>query len=131
MGYEYSETIQEVAEDLIKEKDHLKWIGGSGFNIAYMASDKIKKHGGMRTYGECVMLPELYQTMTGYDFVIIIYTMNVDYMDEDQINTLVEHELLHVWKKDNGSPCIRQHDIGDFRKIVEAYGLNWADKKEG
>lgn len=98
--------------------------------IAFLGSDKEKKSRGMLVKGECVKFAKKYAWLGDFDFMIIVYEPNCAGMDDDQMLTLIRHELNHIGVEvqEDGTAkySIRQHDIQDFRCIVDERGLDWA-----
>ena len=61
------------------------------------------------------------------------YEPNIITFNEDQLRTLLFHELLHVKIdiSDDGTEKYgtNPHDIEDFREIIDRFGMDW-DKPE-
>jgi len=59
----------------------------------------------------------------------VIYETNTAGMTEQQLRILLYHELLHVGIDEAGEGLkyvITPHDIEDFRKVIDRYGIDWA-----
>ena len=96
-----------------------------GVRIAWLVSDKAKKNGNKLIFADCRKTTAQYLWCCDYDFMITVYEPNVDYMNDQQIEILLEHELMHVGWKDDG-PCIIPHDAEEFTEIIRKYGIDWA-----
>jgi predicted metallopeptidase len=59
---------------------------------------------------------------TELPFGIIVYEMNTDYFNENQIKILMFHELLHIPKRETDK--LIDHDVKDFRRIL-GIDLDW------
>lgn len=124
---EYAQIGAEIIRDVLP---HL-----ADLDIAYLSSGREKKlQGGKVVYGECV---KVNQTMYGwccpYDFMIIIYDMNIAHLDESQLRILIEHELMHIGIDEESGDETRYyivpHDVEEFNEIIRKYGLRWSDAK--
>lgn len=124
--YWRSAEYKKLAETVIDEMSDLHWIRGRGFEIEYLESDREKRSNGRDIYAECIKVPELYNTLTGDDFLIVVYLPNVSHLTADQKKILMYHELLHIGADGNGSARINPHDVEDFRRIIDRYGIDWS-----
>lgn len=122
--------MAEIAEKVIQQHEDLHWILESGLRIGYRMSDQAKtKDGGSQfVEGECHKCNPLERSLEAeYDFVIIFYQPNIEYMTAEQLEILMYHELLHVGLTAGGDPKINPHDyvINDFRAVIEKHGVDW------
>ena len=126
---EISEKYEHLAEMVMEEHPDLHWIRQAGINICYLESDQEKVKASGAVLGECRLVTEPWQVFCPYDFLIIIYLPNVIHLNEEQEKILLYHELLHVdvTEKD-GEPKYRvaPHDIEDFKRVIDQYGVRWA-----
>lgn len=124
-----SEEYTELAQEVIQEKPDLEWLTKADVSIAFMRSDKEKKSKGKLVFGECILVNELYKSFCPYDFLIVIYEQNISELSRDQVKILLYHELLHVGVDEKNGQLKKRivpHDIEDFRKIIDQYGIDWA-----
>lgn len=127
--YWISEKYERLAEEVIEEQDDLHWIRDAGISIGYLESDKEKTSASGLVFGECTLVKEIYRQYCPHDFLITIFFPNVARFSEEQKKILLYHELLHVdMCEKNGEPKYRvaPHDVEDFEKIIERYGVRWA-----
>ena len=78
--------------------------------------------------GECKLVQNIYKLFCPYDFLIIIYDVNAASLSPDQMKILIEHELRHMgydFTKGEPTPYIVPHDVEEFDKIIEKWGLHW------
>ena len=124
---ERSERMEEIAREVIEEHEDLSWIEEDRIQIAYVVCDQEKKHQDRFVLGECKKADPTMKALAGCDFVVTFYEPNVRHFTDQQLRILMYHELLHAAIK-NGSLAIEPHDyvVGEFRKIVEEYGADWA-----
>lgn len=118
----------ELASELIKTENALRYIFDSNVTIIYLSSQAERKSKGRITCGECEKVPEKYKWAVPADFTITIFEPNVENFSEDQIKTLLFHELLHVGILKDGDEekyFIRPHDLEDFKLIIDRYGTEW------
>lgn len=125
---ELSSVYEAIGKALIKEREDLHHL--DGVRIAYLASDQDKKSNGRVIFGECRKVSPQYAWCCPYDFMITIYEPNIiEYgFDEEQITSLIWHELLHCGVEDTDAGMkfrIIPHDIEDFDKIIAAAGMHW------
>lgn len=128
---EMSDLYTRLAENVIREHPDLQWIGKADIAVGFMASDKPKKSNGRLVMGECIRVKDLYRSFCPFDFLIVIYEQNTEYLTDEQMKILLYHELLHVGIDESGEEpkyVVRPHDIEDFRSVIARYGLDWAGR---
>lgn len=125
MKHEYytKDEYTNIGKALIEDDERLQALG---FDIFFLCSDNEKKSKHKVIFAECVKVQEMYRFFIPHDFIIVIYEPNIAGMTDEQKRILIEHELLHVGADDNGEPQIVPHDVEEFRKIIEKYGIDWA-----
>lgn len=120
--YERSEKLRALGEKVIAEHpDLFGFIPELGMEIAYLNSDEKKFKPGMQVNADCEKVKDKYAELIPYDFIITFYKNDVP---EEKHELLMMHELMHVGWED-GKAKIRQHDVQDFKAIIEAYGTDW------
>lgn len=127
-----SEQMEEIAQEVIKEhEEDLRWIEQEEIKIAYVYSDREKRKQGRRIFGECKKADPVTKELAQCDFIITFYEPNTERFTDKQLHILMYHELLHATIK-NGNTAIEPHDyiVGDFRKIIDEYGADWAEPKK-
>ena len=120
----------EIADELIREEYSLLHLAESRAKIIYLSSDYAKTSKGKLVFGQCEKVADKYKWGIPADFTITVFEPNVEKFTEDQIRILLHHELLHVGidKKADGSESysIVDHDIEDFKLILNKYGTDWS-----
>lgn len=97
-----------------------------GVAVGFISSSKKKTRGKTQlVYGECKKVPEIWKLYCPYDFVIIIYDLNCEHLDDKKMKILMWHELLHIGIDDKGEPYVKPHDVEEFDDIIKEYGLRW------
>lgn len=115
----YTEIGERVKARLFPELEAIK--------VVWLVSDKPKQKKGMITHADCTPVNKgRYEWCCDYDYMITVYENNMGYMSEHQIEILLEHELMHIDPSGKGTV---PHDLEDFKKIIEKYGVDW--DKEG
>jgi predicted metallopeptidase len=67
-----------------------------------------------------------YKTLTPKPIMIIIHKENWDELPESKRALLIYHELSHIIiDEKSGEFKLLRHDIQDFAKILEKYGILW------
>lgn len=119
-----------IALDLLINEPSLQHIKESHAVIIYLESDYAKTSKGKLVFGQCEKIQDKYKWGIPADFTITVFNPNVEKFTDDQIRTLLHHELLHVGidKKADGSESysIVDHDIEDFKLILDKYGTDWS-----
>lgn len=120
----------EIADELIHMEPSLQHIMNSNVTIIYLESDYAKTSKGKLVFGQCEKIQDKYKWRIPADFTITVFEPNVEKFTDDQIRILLHHELLHVGidKKADGSESysIVDHDIEDFKLILDKYGTDWS-----
>ena len=120
-----SDTMEILAEEIIKSFPEFSFIVDEGIRITYLESDKEKKSKGKIVFGECEKVQDKFKWAIPADFTITFYTENVSGFTKEQMQILMEHELRHIGEKD-GKFFVKPHDIEDFETILKRYGMNWS-----
>ena len=119
-----------IALELLMNEPSLQHIKESHAVIIYLESDYAKTSKGKLVFGQCEKVADKYKWGIPADFTITVFEPNVQKFTEDQIRILLHHELLHVGidKKADGSESysIVDHDIEDFKLILDKYGTDWS-----
>ena len=119
-----SEEYQQMADELIQEREELEDIKNSDVTIICLASDHAKKTGDHVVFGQCEKIAEKYKWGIPCDFTITVFEPNVAGFSEEQLKILIFHELLHVGI-DGSRLFIRKHDLEDFKIIISEFGVDW------
>ena len=129
-----SEHYAEIGADLIATEDALVDIANSGATIIYLSSEHKKMSSGKAVHAECEKISDKYKWGIPCDFTITVFEPNVEGFTEDQIRTLIFHELLHVkidFNEDGTeSYGINPHDLEDFKLIIDRFGTDWSKVDE-
>lgn len=133
-SYEESERVATIAKALIKKHHpHLK-----GASIAYVmkhveeGSDKTPKPGREGKHPKVATaraVPKLYLLLTGNDFVIEVDEFYWNFLSVEQQEAIVDHELTHCSRDEDGW-YIRDHDVQEFRSILERHGFYMPNLEE-
>ena len=119
-----------LAAKIIEEEEVLTDIANSQATIVYLSSDNAKTSKGKAVGGECEKVSDKYKWGIPADFTITVFEPNIIGFTDQQIRTLLFHELLHVGIefKEDGSEryYIRPHDYEDFKIITDRYGTDWS-----
>jgi hypothetical protein len=121
--YWEADCVQAIAADLIPENHpHLKPA-----NIAYLFQDKARKRGDFVILGSARKAREIDKKLHGYDFIVCIAHDTWEELTVQEHIKLVDHELCHcsyvVDKKGNLTWVTIDHDVKDFKAIIERYGV--------
>jgi len=123
------EEYAEIAKEIIETEDSLIDVANSHATIIYLGSDNAKTSKGKKVLGECEKVSDKYKWSIPADFTITVFEPNIIGFTDDQLRTLLFHELLHVGVDyvDDGEEkySIRPHDYEDFKIITDRYGTEW------
>lgn len=119
-----NEKFQEIAEDLIIEREELKELRESDVTVILLDSDSAKKNKREKVLGQCEKVADKWKWAVPCDFTITLFKPNIIGLTEDQIKILIFHELLHIGI-DGDKMFIRDHDLKDFKVIIDEFGVNW------
>ncbi len=126
--YTLNDEVRLLGESVIAEYEEFEHLHhpNAPCRIAYMYSDKEKKHDGRRVYADTTKLSEMMKDLTGYHFVITFYGPSVDDLPEELLRILMYHELLHVgYEPATLKYWLNSHDVEDFECIITRYGIDW------
>jgi len=129
MPYETDERVEQLAADLIS-KHHPRLAGAK---IAYLMNlnptpAKPPRLGKKRKLGSSAIVPEKFNSLCGYDFVIEIRKDLWKGMDLETQEALLDHKLCHCGCDEDGC-YIRGHDVTEFREILDRHGFWQRDLK--
>ncbi|MEN6440920.1 MAG: putative metallopeptidase [Syntrophobacter sp.] len=95
-------------------------------SICYMMRKKHGSKNGAIVLGKCHKVSPRDKILHGYDYLIILaWDMWMMFNDIEK-EALLLHELLHVFKDEKGeNPAwkIEPHNVEEFSKVIEVYGL--------
>ena len=130
-----NKNFEAIAQELIDTEPALAYIKNSRVRIAYLDSDQAKKTSGDKlVHGECEKIAAKYKWKIDADFTITLFVKNNIGMSEEQIRILLFHELLHIGIEQGPDGeevySVNQHDLEDFKVIIDKYGTDWAGQSE-
>lgn len=118
-----------IGKRLIKNDESLSYIRDSDVRIVFLSSDHEMKSGRKIVMGLCEKVPEKFKWAVRYDFMITLFEPNIERLTDKQLEIVILHELMHVGIEHDGNEeiyYINQHDVEDFRTIIDRYGLDWS-----
>lgn len=122
--YEPDKELQKLGKAIIKKFPEFDFINDYGIRIGYVKTEEVKS-GEKTTYADTRKVTDVYQAYLPFDFVITFYG-DVEFLSDKQRKLLMYHELRHIEVGTKGYK-VRQHEVEDFRNILELYGINWMD----
>lgn len=129
--FSMSFEIEELADSVIDAMTDLSYIRETGVKVGYMVSNKEKTSRGKTIYADCEKVKPKNRKFIPYDFLITVYAPNVKLLTKNQMKALLYHELLHIGvevdKNGEVKHYIVPHDVEDFRKITDRFGLDWCE----
>lgn len=100
-------------------------------SVDYLWRGKGSTRGGKLVLGKTQRPSGLLKLYSKADFVIILAADHCrnQKLDEDQLEALLFHELLHIGSDDEGEPTLVAHDVEAFVEEIKEYGLWKSDLK--
>lgn len=126
---ERSEYIEQIAEKVIAEREELEHLRDCPVRIAYLVSDIEKTKDKKKVYADCTKVSSSYAWCCPFDFFITVYEPNTEDFNDNQMEILLTHELLHIGVDFEGvepSFFLVPHDVEEFEIIIKKYGANWS-----
>lgn len=127
--YRRSIRYEKIADRIIAKK----MPELANIRIGFLTSEEEKKQNKKIICGQCHKVNDLYKPFCPYDFLIVIYEMNILNFDAKQRRILIEHELRHVGIDDEGNETkfyVVPHDREEFDSIIDEFGLKWDEMEE-
>ena len=130
MEMQHSKKYRLIGNRLIRTLSEFKDIRDVDVKIAYLSSDEEKKKNRRIVFADCNLVSNRYKWCCKYDFFIVVYEPNIEYFTEQQIETLIRHELHHVgidFEGNENKYYIVPHDVEEFWEIINDNGLRWCE----
>jgi len=124
VDYEVADDLRVLAEKIILAMPELGIIREFDAKIGYVRSYEVKKDKGKEVNADCRKINGTYTAYLPFDFVITFYENNIYHMSENQKKILMLHELRHIGIGERGFR-IENHDVEDFRDILDRFGITW------
>lgn len=107
--------------------------------FAFVVSSRAAtEHRGMKNIAKIRNITEPVSLVTPIRYIIAVYDGAMDWtrLNENQKQLVLLHELMHVdldhefrhpdWDKQRAGRLV-DHDLNDFRKLINKFGVNWLD----
>lgn len=129
-NYILDDDLKLLGEKVIKdETSYMAFSNSDSIKIAYMF---VYPNVSEVVAGRCIKSNKELKFFSDYDYLIQMSGDLWDILEEEEKYILMFHELLHISvtydKKGNKIRKIRDHNLKDFKVIVEKYGINWINK---
>lgn len=122
--YEVADDLRELGEKIISAMPELSVIRDYDAKIGYVRSYEAKRDKGRQINADCRKVNGTYTAYFPFNFIVTFYEPNVYHMTENQKKILMLHELRHIGIGERGFR-IENHDVEDFRDILERFGIEW------
>ena len=123
-----------IAAKCMEKYPELEMLKNYPCRIAFLGSSKEKKSKKRIIFADCTKVSKRYAWCCEYDFFITVYEPNCVTFTEQQMETLIRHELMHIGVEldDNNEPkySLQDHSVQDFIEIIQELGINWQDPGE-
>lgn len=121
---EPDKEMEELAQKIIKKLPEMNYINDFNIKVGYVKSFEPKTKSGKSVFGDCRKVNLVYGAYLPFDFIITFYEPNIAYLNDNQLELLMWHELKHIGINERGF-CIEPHDIEDFYNITDSHGTRW------
>ena len=129
-----SEKYQKIALEIIDKHPLLEnlrvFLKAGIIKLIFLESTRQKKSAAGIVHADCEKIADSKRWAIDADFVITVYTPNVECMTDEQLKILMLHELMHIGidltEKGEIKKYIVPHSVQDFEYILEKYGLSWS-----
>lgn len=121
---EYAPDIEAIAQEVIAIHNDLAIIPELNVRVGYVRSFERKQSKGRIIFGDCRKVTTVYGAYVPYDFIITLYALNTNILNDDQIKILLWHELKHIKLGDRGL-TLAPHDVEEFDEIILQHGVHW------
>ena len=141
MSHNNVEEIDHKGKTLVKDKGELKELADKIIEEQLLDDVKEAEVGFVLVYpyiskntaGRCIKASAEMKLYSGYDYVVEMSGDLWDKLDEEKQYILMFHELMHIMptyndKKGEWNFGLVDHDVQDFRKIINKYGVDWIDE---
>lgn len=121
MAAEYREApeVQQIAQALIPQyHGHL-----ASARIRYLFREGPWASRGRTVLGKAYKLGAREQHLVGADFLVVINADAWRELTPEQRVALVDHELSHCGIDDQGNWTLWEHDVEEFRHVLERHGF--------
>lgn len=120
--------VAPMAQDIIL--GHHMHLRNARIQYLFLLGEKIKMSKGKAVVA-CVQITSgLLRLFSSCDFVITIHGETWERLTQSQRVALIDHELCHCIKDEDGFYGTRGHDIEEFKEIVERHGFWRNDVRE-
>lgn len=121
--FEVSQELRDVANNVIAKEG----MNLSPAKIEYLI---VYPHISKTVAGKCIKANSEVKFFSDNDYIIEISGELWDQLDDDTRYVLMYHELMHVLPIMDESTgdykyTIRQHDLQDFNRLINKYGVKW------
>ena len=125
-SFEVSVELRELAEKVIKTEG----MDLSPAKIEYLL---VYPNISKTVAGRCIRASEELKFFSDNDYLIEISGELYDSMDDQTRYILLYHELMHVLplmddQTGDYKYTIRQHDLQDFSRVINTYGVDWINQ---
>lgn len=111
--------LVQMAHELIEEHD----LMAHGADIAYLMKLKHADKNGKVILGSCAKQSAKSRMLHGWDYIIEIAWDMWALLNDQQRQALLLHELCHVFKEDAADWKLEGHNVEEFTKVIEVFGL--------
>lgn len=121
---EIAPDIEAIAKEVIATHNDLAIIPALNVRVGFVRSFERKQSKGRIIFGDCRKVTTVYGAYVPYDFIVTLYALNTNILNDEQIKILLWHELKHIKLGDRGL-MLAPHDVEEFDEIILQHGVHW------
>ncbi len=129
IDYEPSQELEILSGKVQDKIPELSYIREYEVKVGYVLSSYRKIDDGELVFVDCRKVTGPMQAYLPYQVIITFYEPNIDDFTPNQKAVLMWHELKHIELTQKGIK-IKNHDVRDFRSIIDRLGLDWSSEIE-
>jgi hypothetical protein len=115
---EPADDIENLANNIIKNKKELNFINTHKIKIGFARSFKAKNINQKPVYAECQKTGGAYTAFIPFNFIITIYQQNVATLSAEQLSNIIYNQLQRIkinnngpYLSNNGTHCIEGEEL--------------------
>lgn len=118
--------VEAVARELIAEIPEHRHLATARIRYLFRAGTWASR--GRLVLGRAAVLSERDQLLSGgYEAVVIVNRLAWQALSQEARRALVDHELSHLARDDEGDLTLAGHDVEEFAAVIRRHGL-WTEE---
>jgi len=111
--------LSDLVKEVLKENEDLRWLESYVDRICFLKTEKLEG----RVVAKVKGITPPYSLLTEHRYFIIVSEEKFSKLNRDSQKKVIEHELRHISDKFDGK--VVEHDVKDFKIMIEKYGVDY------